>query len=134
MKNKQCIVRTPKGSVVKTRTATGAVKCELKWNEGFGPKKTEDLINAQEFVDSEVLRLSDPLTPMRDNALILSGKLMTEIGSGQVRYKTPYARRWYYEPASFNGAPQRGNKWFERMKKQYKSDILRGAKQYAKAK
>ena len=133
-KNKKCIVRTPRGKVIQTKTKGGIVKCELKWKEGFGQEKTKDLYNVQDFIDSEVLRLCDPLTPMRSKALILSGKLMTEIGSGQVRYKTPYAKRWYYEPANFNGAPQRGNKWFERMKTMYKDDILRGAKQYAKAK
>lgn len=133
-KNKKCIVRTPRGKVYTIKTKNGMVKAELKWKEGFGPEKTQDLYNAQEFIDSEVLRLCDPLTPMRSKALILSGKIMTEIGSGQVRYKTPYARRWYYEPARFNGAPQRGNKWFERMKTMYKDDILRGAKKYAKAK
>lgn len=133
-KNKKCIVRTPRGKVVTVRQKNGTIKAELKWKENFGAKKTADLYKAQDFVDSEVLRLCDPLTPMRSNALILSGKLMTEIGSGQVRYKTPYAKRWYYEPAKFNGAPQRGNKWFERMKAMYKDDILRGAKEYAKSK
>lgn len=37
-------------------------------------------------------------------------------------------------PANFQGAPMRGNYWFERMKQQYKKQILQGAKDIAKAK
>lgn len=32
-----------------------------------------------------------------------------------VVWNTPYARRWYYERANFQGAPQRGNHWVDRM-------------------
>lgn len=73
---------------------------------------------AQKFIDSEVLRLCDPYIPKDEGDLIGSGTNNTEIGSGEVRYRTPYARRWYYMPADFQGAPIRGNYWFERMKKQ----------------
>ena len=58
----------------------------------------------------------------------------TEIGSGEVKYNTPYARRWYYMPAHFQEAPQRGNYWFERFKQQYKTQVLEGAKKIAGAK
>lgn len=82
---------------------------------------------AQQFVDSEVLRRCDPLVPKDSGDLIRSGIFNTRIGSGRVEYKTPYARRWYYIPARFTGAPQRGNYWFERMKKNGGRDaILRG--------
>ena len=55
---------------------------------------------AQRFVDSEVLRRCTPYVPM---------------DTGELIYKTPYARRWYHEPARFDGRPMRGNYWFERM-------------------
>lgn len=82
---------------------------------------------AQQFIDSEVLRLCDPYVPFDTGALIDSGIIHTQIGSGKVRYRTPYARRWYYMPAEFNEAPRRGNYWFERMKNEGgKEKILRG--------
>lgn len=72
-----------------------------------------------------------PLVPKDNNILIDSGKINTQIGSGEIKYRTPYARRWYYMPADFQEAPERGNYWFERMKQQYKEQILKGAQKIA---
>lgn len=69
----------------------------------------------QQCVDSEIIRLCDPYTPKKDNILIDSATIHTVIGSGKIIWDTPYARRWYYQPAHFNGAPMRGNYWFDRM-------------------
>lgn len=88
--------------------------------------------DVQKFIDSEVLRRCEPMVPLRDEFLIKSGIENTKIGTGVVKYQTPYARRWYYEPANFTGAPMRGNYWFERMKKNGGKDaILRGAAKIA---
>lgn len=82
----------------------------------------------QQFIDSEVLRLCEPKVPRDNGELIKSGTINTVIGSGEVVYDTPYARRWYYEPAEFQGAPTRGNYWFDRMIKEGGADdILEGA-------
>ena len=70
---------------------------------------------AQKYVDKEVLRRCEPYVPFDQGFLKQSGILETKLGSGKVVYRTPYARRWYYEPARFQGAPKRGNYWFERM-------------------
>lgn len=89
----------------------------------------------QRFIDSEVLRLCEPRVPRDNGDLIKSGTINTVIGSGQVIYDTPYARRWYYEPAEFQGAPTRGNYWFERMKNEGGAQkILEGACKIAGAK
>lgn len=85
----------------------------------------------QEFIDSECLKLCAPKVPKDTNALIESGELHTKFGSGQLEYRTPYARRWYYQPAAFDNSPERGNYWFERMKQQYKDQILKGAQERA---
>ncbi len=77
------------------------------------------------------MRLSAPKVPKDTGALIESGNINTKIGSGQLEYRTPYARRWYYMPAHFQGAPERGNYWFERMKQQHKQQILKGAQKIA---
>ncbi|MEG2575885.1 MAG: hypothetical protein RSA41_07615, partial [Christensenella sp.] len=88
--------------------------------------------NAQMFIDSETLRYCDPLVPMRTGMLKKSGILGTIIGSGEVSYIAPYARRMYYNPNyQFNDAPNRGAYWFERMKVTHKDAILRGAARLA---
>ena len=79
----------------------------------------------QKFIDSEVIRLSEPYTPFDTGYLKNNApKIGTSIGSGEVVYNAPYARRQYYE--------KRGKMWFERMKADHKDDILRGALEVAK--
>lgn len=85
----------------------------------------------QQFIDNECLKLCAPKVPKDSNTLIESGNIHTKIGSGHLEYRTPYARRWYYMSARFQEAPERGNYWFERMKQQYKEQILAGAKKIA---
>ena len=88
----------------------------------------------QVYIDSKVLEYCEPKVPKDSNALIESGINNTDIGSGEVVYMTPYARRWYYMPANFQEAPERGSYWFERMKQEYKQSILEGAARIAGAK
>lgn len=78
----------------------------------------------QKFIDSEVLRLTDPYVPMDTGALKSSGTRATKIGSGEVKYRTPYARRQYFEN---KGNGLRGRQWFERSKADNKASILNGA-------
>ncbi len=99
----------------------------------------EEWGKVQEYIDSECLRLCSPFIPKDTGDLIASGKIHTQIGSGEVKYRTPYARRWYYMPANFSegsgsgmNAIGRGNYWFERMKQQHKEAILTGARKRAK--
>lgn len=87
----------------------------------------------QKYIDSEVLRRCEPYVPRDTGELIRSGVRNTEVGSGKVVYNTPYARRWYYEPAKFQGAPKRGNYWFDRMCNEGgREAILRGCVAIAK--
>lgn len=84
--------------------------------------------HVQEYIDSTVLNKCKPKLPFETGALTRSGDLLTVVGSGEVIYHTPYAARWYYNvafvdslgrhcsPAEFQGAPERGSHWFERMK------------------
>lgn len=92
----------------------------------------------QKYIDSECLRRCAPMVPFENNFLIGSGDANTKIGSGEVIYDTVYARRWYYMPADFHdgsgrgmGTIGRGNYWFERMKREHREDILKGAQQRA---
>lgn len=135
------VVETPRGKIIQTKSKNGTIVAELKWKPGFGSEYSAKYNQAQMFVDSEVLRLCDPLTPMRSKALILSGTLATDVGSGLVQYNAPYAKYHYYGklmvgPApkklteidlTYEGAPQRGAFWFERMKANDAKAILKGA-------
>ena len=57
-----------------------------------------------------------------------SGKLGTDVGSGEVDYIAPYAAMQYYQTADTRPYDaNRGAHWFERMKVAEKEDILRGA-------
>lgn len=102
----------------------------LEYDEGkvLRNHNLEDNGKVQKFIDAEVIRLCDPLAPFDVGTLKDSAQRNTQIGSGEVKYRTPYARRWYYMPAKFQGSPTRGNYWFERMKKNGgKDQILKGA-------
>jgi len=80
----------------------------------------------QKFIDSEVLRKNEPLIPYANGDIVKSGINNTIQGSGEIKYQTPYARRWYYMPAEYQDAPMRGNYWFERMKNEGgKDEILK---------
>ena len=120
------VIQTPRGIIVQTKNG----KSQLIWNKNFGPERTKNFKNAQEYVDSSVLRYCDPLVPMRTGVLKRSGTLGTIIGSGEVRYIAPYSKKRYYKN---RGKGQRGKLWFERMKVSRMKAILKGAAKYAKA-
>lgn len=115
---------SPRGSVVTHQTKNGSVSAEIVWNSGFSREKGQAFERAQEFVDSECLRYMNPLTPRRTGMLIKSGTLGTVIGSGNIEYLAPYARRQYYEH-------KEKAHWFETMKASKKDVILKGAEQIA---
>jgi len=114
----------------------------LDWSAGFAAKWNGNYYEAQKYVDSEVLRLSDPYTPMQTGMLIKLGMLGTIPGSGEVIWNGPYARYLYYgklmvgrapktltnTDLQFHGAPKRGAFWFERMKADHLAQILAGAR------
>lgn len=106
---------------------------QLQWNKEQLAKRRGSFPAKQKYIDSEVLRLCDPLIPLKTGVLKNSGKLGTVIGSGVVQYTAPYARKQYYSTAeSRSYDPQRGAKWFERMKAAHLKEILEGAQKYDK--
>lgn len=123
-------IETPRGAVV--LNAEG--KAELKWNTNFGSQKTEQFTAAQKFIDSEVLRYSEPFIPLLTGTLIKTGILGTVIGSGTVSWIAPYAKRQYYQgrrTGTQQAGPLRGRFWFERMKAVRGETIVKGAKKIA---
>ena len=122
-------IETPKGKIIITKNG----KARLEWNTSFRQKWQTRYTLAQKFVDSEILRLSEPFIPLRTGMLVKSGILGTDVGSGTVSYIAPYARRQYYsprKPGSQTG-PLRGPQWFERMKATHKGAIIAGARRLA---
>lgn len=122
------IIETPRGKI----TVSGG-KATLEFNSNFQPKFQKQYSNAQKFVDSEILRLSEPYIPLLTGMLIKSGILGTEIGSGLVQWIAPYAKAQYYmvrKNPSTTG-PLRGFMWFERMKQVSGRTIVSGAKKLA---
>ena len=134
-------IRQPKDQLVNAKVKGGTVQGILQFRKDFAARKILAFQQAQRYVDSEVLRRCDPLTPRLNGHLIQSGVRATRLGSGMVQYNSPYARYQYYGkvmigkapkkitniPLTYTGAPNRGAKWFERMKVKDKKDILKGA-------
>ena len=77
--------------------------------KGVAPEKIH---RTQMFVDSEILRNSDPLVPFDTGSLKRSGITGTRVGTGIIKYTAPYAKPQYFKGRS-NG--QRGRKWTRRM-------------------
>lgn len=90
---------------------------------------------AQQFLDSEVLRTSAPYVPMRDGNLMRSGTNGTKLGSGQVIYNAPYARKQYYG-LNFHFSkdlhPQACAQWFEKAKAVHLKDWIDGVQKIVK--
>lgn len=81
----------------------------------------------QKILDNAVLRDSDPYVPMRSGFLKNSGVSGTVIGSGNVRYNAPYAKKVYYaQNVKFSKThhPQACAQWFEKAKAAKKSEWL----------
>lgn len=69
---------------------------EFKWSHDFVSVMNSRFDKAQRYIDSECLRLMVPYTPRRNGMLEESVKTGTVIGSGELKYLSPYARYLYY--------------------------------------
>lgn len=79
---------------------------------------------AQLFFNNELIRVSDPFVPMDTG--ILKNSSRVEPNNLGISYNTPYARRWYFEEANFQGAPVRGTRWVDRAWAVNKQEIING--------
>lgn len=129
---------------------------ELEWNPTFGANRTLQFTKSQKYVDSEVIRLMIPYTPMDTGATYKSATLGSKIGSGVIHQNVPQGRFLYYGKlmvSSKTGSawarygekkvvtdvplkyskdkhPRAGKMWFEVMKSNHKNDIQRGLRTY----
>jgi hypothetical protein len=123
------VIETPKGKIIVGLDG----KAQLVFNPNFVPKWQKRYSKAQMFVDSEVLRLCEPFTPLLTGTLIKTGILGTDIGSGTVKWIAPYAKSQYYskrKPGRQTGL-LRGPHWFARMKQVHGQVIIIGARRIA---
>lgn len=86
---------------------------------------------AQKALDSEVLRYTDPYVPFRTGMLARSGISGTVIGSGEVVYDAPYAKKQYYFGRTA-GSSLRGRYWIERMKADHIEDLRNTVASFSK--
>lgn len=136
------VIKTPRGTII---TNEASLKAELKWNPDFQPRRQKNFTDAQIFVDSEVLRLCEPYTPLLTSMMIKSGTLGTVPGEGVVSWIAPYSKYQYHGHVMTGRAPKRvsatfleyhggglrGSFWFERMKAVSGRTIIAGARRIA---
>lgn len=125
--DKKLIITTPKGSVMRIKTNAGTVTAKIEWNPSFGKDRTSSFNAGQARLDSEIMRLMEPYMQMVSGAMIMSMRLSTTPGSGEIIVNTPYARKVYYSRSAVGRptGPLRGPRYFERMKADKKSQIRR---------
>ena len=149
-------VETPRGRIVEVRHRNSRISMELQWNPNFSQRMNRNFNDVQMYVDSTVIRLMIPYTPMRNGVLYKSATLGTVIGSGEIKQVAPYARLQYYgnvmvsritgstwarngeskvitnNPLQYDTSrhPLAGKMWFERMKADKKDVILQGARRF----
>lgn len=114
------------------------IKSEVDPEKIIEQRGLENSGKVQQFIDNQCLKLcNDHFVPFDTHNLIELSIANTIIGSGELRYRGPYARHLYYHP-EFNFGHDKnaeaGGYWFERMKQQYKQQILEGAAKKAGAK
>lgn len=98
----------------------------MKWNfklklNGVNPEKIH---RTQKYIDSEILKCSEPFVPFRTGSLKRSGITGTRIGTGVIKYTAPYAKRQYFAGKS---SGQRGRKWVKRMWLSQGKQIIKNA-------
>ncbi|MBO1515603.1 minor capsid protein [Metabacillus bambusae] len=80
---------------------------------------------AQFALDQQVLKDSNYFIPKQEAYLEKSGILHSRIGTGHIEWKTPYARRLYYNPQydfSKDVNPNAQGLWFEAAKALHRKD------------
>jgi hypothetical protein len=123
-------VNQPQRKVIKTRNGDVV----LDWDPTFASRWNTRYNRAQRYVDAQVLYRSEDFLPVDTGALILSGRRNTRIGSGEVVWKTSYARPIYYGRRAKGRTGKKvskGFRWFARMKKVSGQQIVRKGTQIA---
>ena len=70
----------------------------MKWKykiniNGVNPEKIH---RTQMYIDSEIIKRSEPYVPLKTGSLKRSGITGTRVGTGVIKYTAPYAKRQYF--------------------------------------
>lgn len=94
-------------------------ECSFNLKDCINTLGLEERGRVQQTVTNELIRLADTYVPFDAAGLYENpGRLRDSVhieNETDVVWNAPYARRWYFEDAEFQGAPQRGNHWVSRM-------------------
>ena len=90
------------------------------------------LKSAQAPLDAMVLQDSNYFVPIKTGTLQKSAIINTRLGSGEVVWQTPYARRLYYEyeKPEHQANPNACSKWFEAAKARWLEKWVRLVNEY----
>lgn len=105
---------------------------KLKWGKGFFKTKAKKFEEAQEYVDTECIKLMEPYVPVAKKRFKNAGKLRDSVKiaePGKIVYTARFARSDYYATKNHKrgGNPNAQRMWFEVMKRESGAQILRGA-------
>ncbi len=72
----------------------------------------------QKYFDALVLQDSNYFIPIKTHTMEASSQINTRLGSGQIIWRTPYARRQYYDyhKPPYQPNPNACGRWFEAAK------------------
>ncbi|WP_017379741.1 minor capsid protein [Paenisporosarcina sp. TG-14] len=112
---------------------------KVKVNMDYGALRSK-MVNAtnktQSILDLQVLKDSNKFAPQDLSELKKSSIRTSKIGTGELIWETPYARKLYYNPQykfSKDKNPLAGGLWFERAKAEKKKVWIVVAKAAFKA-
>lgn len=96
------------------------ITAKVNFDEGKVLQRlNESASKAQKYLDAQVLADSNFYCPLKTGTLQKSAIINTRIGSGEIIWRTPYARAQYYGE-NFNRSqdpnPNARAKWFEAAK------------------
>lgn len=106
--------------------AKGGVRFDIDWRK-LERELGANVERAQKIVDTQVLKDSNVYVPRDEGDLERSSQTATVIGSGEVRWETPYAAAQYYGKPnkSRDVHPLATMRWFEAAKAANKAAWLR---------
>lgn len=112
-------IQTPYG---RTFIKTGELTATLEWNPEFADHMNRRYAEGsplQIFIDETIMQGIQPYMPLLTGTMINSMILATTPGTGEIRVRTPYAKKQYFEgrePGESQTGPLRGRLYAPRWK------------------
>lgn len=109
---------------------------KISWNKNALKIRRQRIQQSQNYIDAQCVQKMTPYVPVGRSEFKNSGRLSESakiISPGKIVYTAPFAKSDYYSTVTHKngGNPNAQRLWFELMKKQHGSEILRGAAKIA---